>query len=216
MCHIIHGERTRGYLLLQVSLRIHRQRNHCDFLDVSFLSSICNIRTNKLRFLFTISTWLSNVHTLAMFFLWHLVNMSCMVPFWASTDSGSVPIWGPRPKPRLRRRLFIFLVTAAHILPNVFSLQKFLSNTRGLFLTVQYIAISFILIFTSHLYPHSHLYLHVLSISSFLLIFVVGWLPSNSCVRYSKYYIISWSATILHLMSNSLVVYYTKRGHFLL
>ncbi len=34
-----------------------------------------------------------------MFFLWHLANMSCMVPFWASTDSGSVPIWGPRPKP---------------------------------------------------------------------------------------------------------------------
>jgi hypothetical protein len=36
-----------------------------------------------------------------MFFLRHLVNMSFMFPFWASTGSGSVPIWeGPRPKPR--------------------------------------------------------------------------------------------------------------------
>ncbi len=55
---------------------------------------------NKLRFLFTINTWLNNVHTWAMFFLWHLANMFGMVPFWTSTDSCSVPIWGPRPKLR--------------------------------------------------------------------------------------------------------------------
>ncbi len=44
---------------------------------------------------------LSNIHTWAMFFLRHLANMSFMVPFWASTNSGSVPIWGaPHLKPR--------------------------------------------------------------------------------------------------------------------
>ncbi len=30
----------------------------------------------------------------------HLANMSSIIPFWASTDSGFVPIWGPRLKPR--------------------------------------------------------------------------------------------------------------------
>jgi hypothetical protein len=64
---------------------------------------------NKLRFLFTISTWLSNVHTWALFFLRHLANMSCMVPFWASTDSGSVPIWGPRLKPRHQEEVVYIL-----------------------------------------------------------------------------------------------------------
>ncbi len=39
----------------------------------------------------------SNVLTSASFFLRHLANTSFIVPFWASTDSGSVPIsWSPR------------------------------------------------------------------------------------------------------------------------
>ncbi len=44
----------------------------------------------------------------------------------------------------IQRRLFIVLMTAVHISPNVFSLQKFLSNIQRLFLW--YIIISFILI----------------------------------------------------------------------
>ncbi len=51
-------------------------------------------------FRFSMCARLSNVHTWALFFLGHLANMSSMVPFWASADSGSVPIWGPRLKPR--------------------------------------------------------------------------------------------------------------------
>ncbi len=56
-----------------------------------------------------------------------------MVPFWASTDSGFVPNLGPHVRSHaVRRRLFIFLMTAAHISPNVFSLRNFLSNIHVL------------------------------------------------------------------------------------
>ncbi len=95
---------------------------------------------------------LSNVHTWAMFFLRHHTHMSFMVPFWASTGSGSVPIWGARVwSHAIQRRLFIVLMTAAHISPSVFSLRKFLSNIQRLF--VWYIIISFILII-HHIYTH--------------------------------------------------------------
>jgi hypothetical protein len=56
----------------------------------------------------------------------------------------------------VRKRLFIVLMTAAHISPNVFSLQKFLSNTQGLFLTAHNNIIH--TYYTSHLYARLHLY----------------------------------------------------------
>ncbi len=99
---------------------------------------------------------LSNVHTLAMFFLRHIANMSFIVPFWASTDSGSVPIWGARVQSHtIRRRLFIVLMTAAHISPNLFSLRMFLSNIQKLFLIVHNNIIH--AYYTSHSYTHLHL-----------------------------------------------------------
>jgi hypothetical protein len=74
-----------------------------------------------------------NVCTWAISFLRHLADMSSMVPFWASTDSGFVPNLGPRIRSHtVRRRLFIFLMTAAHISPNVFSLRNFLGNIHVL------------------------------------------------------------------------------------
>jgi hypothetical protein len=74
-------------------------------------------------------TFLGSVRTWAISFLRHLANMSSMVPFWASTDSGFVPNPGPRVRSHtVQRRLFISLMTAAHISPNVFSLWNFLSN----------------------------------------------------------------------------------------
>ncbi len=109
----VHGKGHEDILLLQVSLRIYQQCNHCDFSDVNFLSNTCNRTGNKLKFLFMISTPLSNVHNWAIFFLKHLANMSCMVPFWASTDYGSVLIWGARVRSHaVRRRLFIVLMIA--------------------------------------------------------------------------------------------------------
>jgi hypothetical protein len=137
---------------------------------------------------------MSNVHTWAMFFLRHLANMSCMVPFWASTGSGSVPIWGARVRSHaVLRRLFIVLITAAHISSNVFSLWKFLSNIQGLFLTVHsniihtyYTYITFIHRFTSFI-------LYVLFTYSLLRIFMAGWLPSAPCVGYIFY----WYKTVM-------------------
>ncbi len=127
---------------------------------------------------------MSSVHTGAMFFLRHLANMSCMVPFWASTGSGFVPIWGRVRSHAVWRRLFIVLMTAAHISPNVFSLWNFLSNILRLFLTVQ--ATSFIHII-HYIYAHIYIfYLRVLFTLSLLRIFMVGWLPSVPCVRYTS------------------------------
>ncbi len=78
---------------------------------------------------------LINVRTWAIFFPRHLANMSSMVPLWASTHSGFLPNLGPRVRSHaVRGRLFIVLIIAAHISPNVFSLQNFLSNIHVLFL----------------------------------------------------------------------------------
>jgi hypothetical protein len=82
----------------------------------------------------------------------------------------------------IRRRLFLVLMTAAHISPNVFSLWKFLSNIQELFLTVHDNIIH--AYYTSHLYAHLHLLFHMSCSTSLLQIFMAGWLPSAPCVRY--------------------------------
>ncbi len=112
---------------------------------------------NKLRFLFTINTWLNNVHTWAMSFLWHLANMSCMVPFWASTDSGSVPIWGPRPKPRRPEEVvYILNDSCSHFTQRLFPPRVPQHSHDYILLRTQYIEyhsyllyITFIRTFTS-------------------------------------------------------------------
>ncbi len=82
----------------------------------------------------------------------------------------------------VRRRLFIVLMTAAHISPNIFSLRNFLSNIHGRFLAIH--SISFILII-HHIYTNNYIfYLHDTFTLSFLRIFMAGWLPSVPCVRY--------------------------------
>jgi hypothetical protein len=84
---------------------------------------------------------------------------SRVCPAWSSSEHLLTPAlspFGARVRSHaVRRRLFIFLMTAAHISPNVFSLRKFLSNT-WLFLTVHTKIIH--TYYTSHLYAHSHLY----------------------------------------------------------
>jgi hypothetical protein len=87
--------------------------------------------------------YLSNVHTWAIFFLRHLANMSSMVPSEHQLAPALSPIWARVWSHAIRRRLFIFLMTAAHISPNVFSLRNFLSNVHVLSLIMH--SISFIL-----------------------------------------------------------------------
>ncbi len=71
-------------------------------------------------------------------------------------------------------------MTAAHISPNVFSLQKFLSNIQELFLTVHDDIIH--TYYTSHLHAHLHLLFYMPCSTSLLQIFMAGWLPSAPCV----------------------------------
>ncbi len=90
----------------------------------------------------------------------------------------------------VERRLFIFLMTAAHISPNVFSLRVFLANvqwTSHYNIRQWHTFILYITLYVHshpHIIHHIHMYIHVF-ISSFLLLFMAGWLPSTLCVRYS-------------------------------
>jgi hypothetical protein len=73
---------------------------------------------------------------------------SRICPAWSPSEHQLTPalspIWGCVRSHTVRRRLFIVLMTAAHISPNVFSLRNFLSNVHVLFLIIH--SISFILI----------------------------------------------------------------------
>ncbi len=70
-------------------------------------------------------TCIDNVRTWASVFLRHLASTSFMFSFWPYTDSGSVPISSctQLEATLVRRMLFIVLMTAAHISPNVFSFR---------------------------------------------------------------------------------------------
>ncbi len=55
---------------------------------------------------------------------------TCMVPFWASADSGSVPIWGSRPKPRCTEEVVYILNDSCSHFTNVFSLREFHQHSQ--------------------------------------------------------------------------------------
>ncbi len=84
----------------------------------------------------------------------------------------------------VRRRLFIVLMTAAHISPNVFSLQNFLSNIHVLFLAyIHRHSYLLYITFKQHLHP----FITIQIILSFLRLFLAGRLLSVSCVRYNYF-----------------------------
>ncbi len=133
------------------------------------------------------SLWLARDWAMYILGLYSSWGSSWICPAWSPSEHLLTPALSPFGagvrSHAVQRRLFIFLMTAAHISPNVFSLRKFLGNTQRLFLTVH--SISFTLII-HHIYAHIHIFiLCILSISSFLLIFMAGWLLSDSCVRYN-------------------------------
>jgi hypothetical protein len=117
------------------------------------------------------------------------------------------PAWSPSElTPAVRRRLFIVLMTAAHISPNVFSLQNFLSDIHGLFLTVH--STSFISII-HHIYTHTYIfYLHDIFILSFLRIFMTSRLPSVPCVQYNIY------CTLVLSDLQKITLYFSLMGDF--
>ncbi len=124
---------------------------------------------------------LSNVHTWDMFFFRHLANISFMVPFWASIYSGFVPIWGPHRKPRCPEKIVYSPNDSfSHFSERIFPPNVPQQHTEIISYSIQQyhlhlLYITFICTFTSFiLYP--------LFISSLLLIFMAGWLPSAPCV----------------------------------
>ncbi len=125
------------------------------------------------------------LHILGLYPSW---GTSRICPAWSPSEHQLTPAlspFGARVRSQgVRRRLFIALMTAAHISPNVFALRNFLSNIHELFLTVH--ASSFIS-FMHHIYMHNYIfYLHVSFTNSLLWIFMAGRLPSVPCVQYTN------------------------------
>ncbi len=113
---------------------------------------------------------------------------SRICPAWSPSEHQLTPALSPfRARVRshvVRKRLFIVLMTAAHISPNIFSLRNFLSNIHRLFLTVH---ITSFILFIHHIHAYIYIfYLHVLFTLSLLRIFMAGWLPSVPCVPYTR------------------------------
>jgi hypothetical protein len=120
-----------------------------------------------------------------MFFLRHLTNMSFMVPFWASTGSGSVPIWGgPHPKPHHPEEVVYSLNdSCSHFTQRLFPPKVPQQHTETIPMVHNNIIHTY---YTSHSHAHLHLlFSHVLFKTSFLQISMVHWLPLGPCVRYS-------------------------------
>jgi hypothetical protein len=85
-----------------------------------------------------------------------------MCPAWSPCEHQLTPALSPiRARVRshaVRRRLFIVLMTAAHISPNVFSLQNFLGNIHVLFLA----------------YVHRHLHLLYITLNNIYILLLQG------------------------------------------
>ncbi len=100
---------------------------------------------------------------------------------WLCPQSGA-----PVQSHPVRRRLFIVLMTAAHISPNVFSLQNFLSNKHVLFLAYIHLH-SFLLYITFKQASTVHPFIIRQITISFLRLFMAGRLLSVSRVQYMDY-----------------------------
>ncbi len=113
-----------------------------------------------------------------------------MVPFWAYTDSGSVPIRGGPVRSHAYLEDAVYsLNDSCSYFTNVFSLRVLLTNVQRIsyynicraHIHIIHHIHMYICTYTSH---HIHTYTCIF-ISSFLLLSVIGWLRSTLCVRYS-------------------------------
>ncbi len=129
---------------------MHQQRNHCD-LGCCFPAMLAIRLAISWNSSLQCAHDLSNVNTWAMFFLRYVLHGPLLSIYWLWL----CPHLGARIRSHaIRRRLFIVLMTAAHISPNVFSLRMFLSTYRDYFL--QYTKMSLTLII-HHI--HTHIYI---------------------------------------------------------
>ncbi len=109
----------------------------------------------------------SNVHTWASFFLRHLANTSFMVPFWASTDSGSVPIRGARVRSHaIRRRLFTYSPndSCSHFTQRLFPPKVPWQRTESFLI--------FTIIACTHIIHHIHTYIYTFYFTNLIPIFI--------------------------------------------
>ncbi len=180
----------RGCLLVNVCVYINNLTTVT--LDVGFPVIFCDKVGNK------IENPLYEMHTIwAMYILrrpssW---GTSRICPSWSPSEHLLTPALSPFGacvrSHAVRRRLFIVLITAAHISPNVFSLRMFPSNLQFIvsYNTRRYHAHILYITFT---HTFTSFILYILLISSFLPFFIAGWLPSAPCVWYSYVPVLFW------------------------
>jgi hypothetical protein len=80
--------RRRQWLLVVKRCMYIHQTMYILNINLPASTLVAGLRTS----LYNNAHVLNNVHTWALVFLRHLASMPFMVPFWAYTDSGSVPI----------------------------------------------------------------------------------------------------------------------------
>jgi hypothetical protein len=114
---------------------------------------------NKLRFLLQLA-WDPATYVLGLYSSW---GTSQICPAWSPSEHLLTPALSPFGacvrSHAVRRRLFISLMTAAHISPNVFSLREFLNTHDYFLLCTQYYSyllyIHHIHIFYLHVFVHN-------------------------------------------------------------
>ncbi len=129
----------------------------CEYRDVN---SLVTLRKGGIgfRILFYTHPLLCNVNTWAISFLRHLANIFSMVPFWASTDSDFVPIWGPRPKLcRPEEIIYSPNDSCSHFTQRLFP-PKLPRNIHELFLTIH--STSFISI-VHHIHASNYILIYI-------------------------------------------------------
>ncbi len=142
----IQGKGFKRLFLIQ-RLTVTLQYKRCVSWDVTYWHATAKVALAKNSPL-TIDLC-DYVHTWAISFLRHLANMSSMVPSEHQLTPSLSPIGAPVRSHAVRRRLFIFLMTAAHISPNVFASET--SSATYMYCLLRYTHII-------HTYYTSHSY----------------------------------------------------------
>ncbi len=126
-----------------------------------------------------------------------------MVPFWAYTELSSAPILASVyfVATLVQRMLFIALMTASQVSPNLFLPSEWLlANVQ--------VNITSYTWYTAHIFYTSHSCIHTF-IFTWLLFFVAGWLPLTLDVRYKyvrgKNHLTHWGGgglLVLHFLKD--------------
>jgi hypothetical protein len=163
--HFVHEKRQKR-MLAGMSKFMYINNVTTVIMDVGFPATLAIRLAIKLKFLFTRCTRFEQCTYLGYILLEAPLRIC---PSWSTSEHLLTPAlfpFGARVRSHaIQRRLFIVLMTAAQISPNVFSLRMFLSNVQQLFHIIHNIACTPIL-------HHIHTYIYIFYFIHLIHIFI--------------------------------------------